>query len=118
MLELKCGQSLDSAKNVNLSSLPPPRVCLNEHMRRVNYQLAIWKRAHCSKPDVPHAPADHRSTMNDGKLQPCWFNGAVLPKSTTDILGAIDKDEMADGDSTDDDYESDSNADDDDSDSD
>ena len=91
---------------------------LNEHIRRVNYQLAIWKRAHCSKPDVPHAAADHRSTMNDGKLQPCWFKGAVLPKSTTDILGAIDKDEMADVDSTDDDYESDSNADDDDSDSD
>jgi len=64
----------------------------------------------------PHAAADHGLTMNDGKLQPCWFKGAVLPKSTTDILGTIDKDEMADGDSTDNDCESDSNDDNDDSD--
>jgi len=87
MLELKCGQSLDSEKNVDVSSLPPARVCLNEHIWRVNYQLAIRKHALCPEPDVPHAAADNGLTMNDGKLQRCWFKGAVFLKSTTDILG-------------------------------
>ena len=106
MLELKCGgQSLDSKKNVDLSSLPPPKVCLSEHIRRVNYQVAIWKRAHCPKPDVPHPAADHGWIMHDGKLVPCWFKGTALPTSMADILETMD--EMADDDSSDEDYESD-----------
>jgi len=57
------------------------------------------------KPDVLHAAADHGWKMNNGKLQPCWFKGMALPKSIADILGIIiDKDKMADGNSTDNNY--------------
>ena len=66
MLQSKCGGALDSKKNIDLSSLPPPRVCLQQHIRRVNYQVAIWKRGHIPKPDIPHPSEDHDWTINDG----------------------------------------------------
>ena len=40
----KCGEAdkkLDAKKIFDLSSLPPPEVCLREHVKRVNYQVAI-----------------------------------------------------------------------------
>lgn len=107
MLEMKCGQSLNSKKNVDLSSLPPPRVCLYEHVRRVNYQVGIWKRAHCPKPEIPHPAADHGWTMNDRKLEPCWFKGPAIPTSMADVLDTTDKNEMADADASDDDFDED-----------
>ena len=42
MLMEKCGgadKKLDAKKNYDLSSLPPPDVCLHEHVKRVNIKL-------------------------------------------------------------------------------
>ena len=47
MLTQKCGgtlQAIDHKKSVDLSTLPPTKTCLREHIKRVNYQVAIWKR--------------------------------------------------------------------------
>jgi len=50
-------QAIDHKKSVDLSTLPPPKTCLREHIKRVNYQVAIWKRAHIQNPEVP-SPTD------------------------------------------------------------
>lgn len=111
MLRSKCGgagQSLDSKKNVDLSSLPPPRVCLKEHIKRVNYQVAIWKRGHIPKPEIPHPADDHGWMMSDGRLEPRWFKGKALPASLADIFEKTTEEETAeDSDSSDDDFDSD-----------
>ena len=40
-------------KSTEWSSLPPARACFREHLKTVNYQEAIWKRARISKPVIP-----------------------------------------------------------------
>ena len=60
MLTERCGGAggkLDAKKTIDLSSLPPPRVCLREHIKRVNFQVGIWKRAHVQNPEIP-SPMD------------------------------------------------------------
>jgi hypothetical protein len=45
-ISVKCcstGETFDSSKNVDLGVLPPCRNCMREHLKRVNYQVEIWK---------------------------------------------------------------------------
>ena len=52
-LKEKCGdEEINSSLNVDLSTLPPCRRSLKQHVRRVNFQAAIWKRTHIPNPDV------------------------------------------------------------------
>ena len=37
------GETFDASKNIALGILPPCRNCLREHLKRVNYQVGIWK---------------------------------------------------------------------------
>ena len=46
-------ETFDASKNIDLGVLPPCRNCLREHLKRVNYQVGIWKRAHIAKPVYP-----------------------------------------------------------------
>ena len=112
MLQSKCGgpgQSLDSKKNIDLSALPPPRVCLQEHIGRVNYQIAIWKRTHIPKPEIPHPAEDHGWMIRNGRLEPWCFKGTALTASLADIPEKTEEDEMAENSyNSDDDHESDS----------
>ena len=50
-----CGKEnhLNLKKSTEWPFFPPPRACLREHLKRVNYQEAIWKRAPISKPVIP-----------------------------------------------------------------
>ena len=67
---------------VDISKLPPVS---EKHIRRVNFQVEIWKRAHFEKTDVA-APSDgHGWTFPDGKLEPFWYEGHVLPQQLVDI---------------------------------
>ena len=110
MLLSKCcglGQSLDSKKNIDVSALPPQRVCFQEHIKRVNYEVGIWKRAHIPKPEVPHPAGDHGWTLSKGRLKPRWFKGTALPANLADILEKAEEDRTPeDSDSIDDDYNS------------
>jgi hypothetical protein len=36
------GETFDASKNIDLGVLPPCRNCLREHLKRVNYQRALW----------------------------------------------------------------------------
>ena len=49
------GETFDASKNIDLhvGVLPPCRNCLREHLKRINYQVGIWKRAHIAKPVYP-----------------------------------------------------------------
>ncbi|KAG1653091.1 hypothetical protein GQR58_025810 [Nymphon striatum] len=90
LIKKKCGQNsdkLDAKKNVDLAKLPPPRRCLREHIKRTNYQVAIWKRANIAICDVPEANEDNNGWMLvNGKLEPCWCEGEILPMRIADIL--------------------------------
>ena len=61
VLKKCCGKEnqLNPNKSIEWSSLPPPKACLREHIKRVNYQVAIWKRAHIPKPVVPLPTEDN-----------------------------------------------------------
>ena len=81
------GQSSDALKNIDLASLPPCRLSLVNHIKRVNYQVGIWKRSHVSQPDIPE-PFDHHGwTKEDGQIVPDWFEGQhLVPPVLTDTL--------------------------------
>ena len=71
MLMEKCGgadNKLDAKKNFDLSSLPPSEVCLRKHVKRVNYQVAIWKRGHDQNPEIPSPTDDNGWVMVNGRI--------------------------------------------------
>jgi len=76
---------LHPSKNVDLGSLPPCRRSLEQHIRRVNYQVGIWKRSHIPEPDVPDVKSGHGWVLKDDKLEPLWYTGDVLPQQLIDI---------------------------------
>lgn len=94
------GDGVMPSKNVDMGTLPPCRKSLTQHIRRVNYQVGIWKRAHISNPEVPD-PVGHGWVMVDGKLEPLWYDGRMLPQQLVDAADA----------SHDDNYESDDDSD-------
>ena len=73
VLKKCCGKEnqLNLKKSVEWSSLPPPRACLKEHLKRVNCQEAIWKQFHIFKPVIP------LPTGNNGWI---LVNKAIEPK--------------------------------------
>ena len=51
----------------------------------MNYQVAIWKRAHVPDPHIPVPSDDHGWTMIEGKLEPLWYEGDMIPIELADI---------------------------------
>lgn len=104
MLLEKCGgadKKLDAKKNFDLSSLPPPEVCLREHVKRVNYQVAIWKRGHVPNPEIPSPADDNGWVMVNGTIEPKWYEGESLPPQLADILQRFDNEDDTDSGSDD-----------------
>ena len=67
-----------------MSSLPPCKKTLREHVNRVNYQGAIWRSAHQPNPDIPD-PEQHGWRLVHGHLQPVWFQGEDIPAQLADV---------------------------------
>ncbi len=59
---------------------------LDQHLRWVNYQVAIWKRAHEANPILPSPTDGNCWTTADGQLEPLWTDGDIIPKSLVDDL--------------------------------
>ena len=79
-------ESLRQPKNFDTSSVPPLQGSLNEHLKRANFQAAIWKRAHLPEYDVP-APTDgHGWEVSEGSMKPKWNSTDILPQSIVDLL--------------------------------
>lgn len=110
MLTEKCGgvdKKLDAKKNFDLSSLPPPEVCLREHVKRVNYQVAIWKRGHVQNPEIPSPTDDNGWCLANGSIEPRWYEGDSLPPQLADILQDLDESDTDQRESDDDEQSSD-----------
>jgi hypothetical protein len=87
-------------RKVDLSTLPPPRTCLEEHIKRVNYQVGIWKRAHIAKPVISEPTDDNGWMMRIDRLEPKWCAGDILPPKLADILEKVnDNNDVRDDDS-------------------
>ena len=70
-----------------MATLPPCKKGLVEHIRRVNYQIAIWKSAHIAQPDIPDPSENHGWTKKTGVLEPLWFKEEdVVPESMVDVV--------------------------------
>ena len=104
--------------NFDLSALPPCLDCLEQHVKRANYQVAIWKRAHITEPLVPNPHEGHGWTIEDGVMQPLWTSSEVLPKQLVDILESTVDDDTEDSEEEDDSDEDERNSSDSDTDSD
>ena len=107
----KCAtQSADASRNVDFALLPPCKKALVQHIKRVNYQVAIWKRAHEAEPDIPH-PCDHGWVEENGTLEPLWFRREeLLPEELTELLiESIDAEDLAANEDHEDDHSDDDN---------
>jgi len=89
MLHDKCGgndMKFHPQKNVELITVPPLRVCLQEHIKRVIYQVAIWKRL-CIHNSVIPTPTDGNGwVMVEQNIEPKWHEGDVLPPQMADTF--------------------------------
>ncbi len=118
LIKEKCGDDdrLHLGRNVDLATLPPCRGVLQQHIRRVNYQVAIWRQAHIAVIDVPSPTDGHGWTLKSGHLEPLWVDGPILPEVVADEVEGLhssdSEDEQSDDqespiisdDSEDDDY--------------
>ena len=89
MLLGKCGKedgSINPSQNFHMTSLSPCRQCLEQHIKRANYQVGIWKQANIPDPVIPNPVDGHGWTLVDGNIEPLWTDGDVLPQQLTDIL--------------------------------
>ena len=71
-------------KNLDISLLPPCKRTLEQLLKRVNYQVRIWKLSHKPYADIQE-PELHGWKVEDGILRPHWFDGADMPTQLTDI---------------------------------
>ena len=74
---------LITSGNVDMANLPPCKRSLIQHIRRVNLQVGIWKRA--PEPIIPNASQGHGWEEHDGSLHPLWYEGDILPPELADI---------------------------------
>ena len=66
------------AHNMDRATLPPCRKCLEQHIKRVSYQVAIWKRSNEFHPHIPHPDDDHGWMKGeDGMMEPLWIRGSI-----------------------------------------
>ena len=68
-------------------------MALEQHIRRVNYQVGIWKRAHLNAPVIPKATEGHGWHVVNGCIEPLWVDGPILPPSLVDLLEPVIEEE-------------------------
>ena len=87
LLKEKCGRTkLDPNLNFHMGGLPPCRDVLEQHVRRVNYQVAIWKYSHIQKPQIPLPTDGHGWHIVNDDLEPPWTAGSIMPPKLADFL--------------------------------
>ena len=95
LLKAKCGSEdkITNNRNVGINNMLPCSDSLREHVRRVNYQVVIWKQACAAKPDVPNPSTGHGWILKDNILEPLWTSGNILPQQMADILDTYEDEE-------------------------
>ena len=106
MLKERCKgdeEQMSKSVHVDLSLLPPCKDSLHQHIRIVNYQVAIWKRAHEAIPIIPPPTQEHGWTKDRDNLEPLWSTTSILPQRLVDVLESLDDKDY----SSDDDFDAD-----------
>ena len=67
------------------NKLPPTKPALQQHIRRANYQTAVWKTALTASPEIP-GPEGQGWKVLDGRLAVDWTSEAPAPKSVLALL--------------------------------
>lgn len=67
------------------SQLPPCQDCLLQHLKRANYQTAIWRRSLEPKPNIPD-PVNMGWHIEEGTLEPLWMTGPPAPTAVLQLL--------------------------------
>ena len=99
------GETLDASTNIDLDVLPPCRNCLREHLKRVNHQLGILKRAHIAKPLYPVPTHDNGWQCIDGMIEPKWVSGYFIPQQLADVLVEENIASLIESDESDDEFD-------------
>ena len=71
---------------VESSQLPPCGDCLKQHVRRANYQAAVWRRSLVSQPVIPDPTGFGWSADPDGNLFIEWMKGSPAPDAVLELL--------------------------------
>ncbi|GFT06416.1 uncharacterized protein TNCV_3355611 [Trichonephila clavipes] len=72
-------------RNFDLSSLPPCKSELYQHLLRVRYVTKFWRNAHLKIPSSL-SPLASRWIINDDNYDFVWFAGEQFPSSVADIV--------------------------------
>ena len=88
---LRYNYACKSDKSASL--FPPIDDAFEQHIRRVNYQVAIWTHSHEAKPDLWN-PDGNGWQLRNNKLEPVMFERDAAPKEVRDLthLYCIDED--------------------------
>ena len=88
---LRYNYACKSDKSASL--FPPTDDAFEQHIRRVNYQVAIWIHSHEAKPDLWH-PSGIGLQLRNNRLEPVMFERDGAPKEVRDLthLYCIDED--------------------------
>lgn len=49
-------------------------------------EVAVWKRAHVAKPQIPDPADGHEWQLVEGILEPKWYDAQFLPQALIDVL--------------------------------
>ena len=97
ILRRKCERNgiLDPKKNIDLANLPPCLNSLTQHVKRVNYQVKIWKLANNNFQEKP-SPTHHGWVKGEVGLEPLWSDKNILPTQLVDLVDRIDSPDTED----------------------
>lgn len=73
----KCG---GKSTNLNLFTLPPCQDSFEQRVRRVSFQVEIWKKVHVPQSDILNTVTGHTWTTKNCKMQPKWTEGDIMPQ--------------------------------------
>ena len=77
---------------VDPEALPPCRTSLRLHMKRANYQAAIWRRAVIPHPDVPSPHGHGWKVCSTSKLvEFVWLGTKPAPEEVLELLSCTCK---------------------------
>ena len=107
LLIKKCEKDgrLDSSKTIDIASLPPCSNTLFQHVKRTNYQVAIWRQA---LEKLCGTASSNRAWTVCGFMEPLWCEGDILPQQLIDIIKSHEMQEPEETDGIDFAYLSDS----------
>ena len=77
--ELFCSRNRQSVQ------LPPTRDELRQHLKRANYQAAIWRKSLQPMPSIP-SPDGNGWKVQDGKLSIHWMDQSPAPNALLELI--------------------------------